>query len=425
MNLERIAGRAFNRPLLLDPSVGLPLLGYLSNRLNLGSIIDATGKEHSAQKIKSDIGTYETRVRKSYSVSNGIAIIPVDGTLMHKSGYIGSNSGMTGYDGIAAQIDDAIANSSVRGIMFDIDSGGGEVSGVQALSDKIVAAKAIKPIWAHSNEMAASAAYWIASSADKVFLTETSEVGSIGVLTAHRDLSKAMDDAGFKVTLIHAGAHKVDGNPYGALPAEVLADIQQEIDGLRELFAQNVATNRRMSVQDVMDTEARVYRGKSAVDVGLADGVMSFEAAIDSFDSYLSRTSMSGKRGDVKMTEHETTQAQAGVTQEHLNAAVAQAMNAGASAERERISAILGSDAAKGRSETALKLATTTDLSAEACAGILLSVPAASASVGMAAGIEIGAGVQASQDVVQTENKTGIDSRVQAAVNALKNKGAK
>lgn len=416
MKLERIAARAFNRPLLLDPAYGMPLIGYLTQRLNLGSIVDANGVEHPVTEIKANLDGYASRVRSSYAVDGGIAVIPIEGTLVHKSGYIGSKSGMTGYDGIRAQLDDAINNPAVLGIMLDVDSGGGEVSGVQALADKIFAARAIKPIWAHANEMAASAAYWTASSASKLFLAETSNVGSIGVLTAHRDASKRLESEGEKVTLIYSGAHKVDGNPYGELPKKVLDSIQAELDELRLLFSTAVAKNRGMDVQAVLDTEAQVYRGSAAVKIGLADGVASFEAAMDNFRSFLSKASTAGvKKGVVGMTNLNETQPQAGVSQEQLDAAVAQAhaegLAQGAKSERERISAILGSEQAAGRSETALRLATTTDLTAEACAGILASVPVATVSAGASAGIEIGAGVKQSA-AIETKPMHKLDAMV-------------
>lgn len=396
MNLTHIAARAYNRPLLLHPEQAASLFGYLNTRVGIESMIKHDGEKLSTKQASTS--DMQERIKKTYSVDGGIAIIPIEGTLVHKSGYIGSNSGMTGYDGIAAQLECAASDNAVRGILLDIDSGGGEVSGVEAAAAKIQEISKIKPVWAHANEMAASAAYWLASSADKVYLASTASVGSIGVLVAHRDKSKKLANEGEAVTLIYSGTHKVDGNPYEPLPDDVRADIQSEIDGLRNVFAQTVAKNRNLSVDAVLGTEARVFNGQDAVGVGLADGVLPFEATLDKFKGFLLSSSTAGnQKGLPNMVNQENPQATAGVTDVQLSdavlAATLQGAAQGAASERERIAAILGGDEAKGREATALKLATTTDLGVEAIAGILATMPTTTGVNVHLSGMSQGAGV--------------------------------
>ena len=131
-----------------------------------------------------------------------------------------------------------IAGHAVRGIALEIDSFGGEVAGVFDLADAIRAARKAKPVWAFVTEQAFSAGDALASQADRIILPRTGAVGSIGVVVMHADLSGQLSDAGVAVTLIHSGAHKVDGNPYAPLPDPVRARIQGEIDSIRTLFAQ-------------------------------------------------------------------------------------------------------------------------------------------------------------------------------------------
>jgi ClpP class serine protease len=226
----------------------------------------------------------------------------------------------------------------------------------------------------------------LASAADKLMLSQTASVGSVGVIAAHNDASKAMDEAGFKVTLIHAGAHKADGNPYEPLPDDVKATVQGELDDLRQLFAASVAAGRGMTTARVLETEARMYLGQAAVDIGLADKVMSFDAALAEFTQTLAK--QGGFKQGLNMSKVTDTtatsaaSADAGETvsmQTHLAALAAgnaDALKAGASAERERIAAVLNAPNAKGREATAQVLALSTSMTAVEADAILATVAA-------------------------------------------------
>jgi signal peptide peptidase SppA len=204
---------------------------------------------------------------------------------VHRGAWIGQSSGQTSYEGIAAQLGAAASDPAVRGIALEIDSFGGEVAGVFDLADAIRAAREAKPVWAFVAEHAFSAGYALASQADRIILPRTGAVGSIGVVVMHADLSGQLSDAGVTVTLIHSGAHKVDGNPYEPLPDAVRARIQGEIDGIRNLFAETVAAGRgrRLTAEAALATEAECYRGAEAVAVGLADEVSDPASAFAAF----------------------------------------------------------------------------------------------------------------------------------------------
>ena len=182
---------------------------------------------------------------------------------------------MTSYEGIAAQLQVALTDPTVRGIALDIDSFGGEVAGAFHLADRIRAARTQKPVHAFVADHALSAAYALASQADRIILPRTGAVGSIGVVAMHSDMSGALDQKGIAVTLIHAGARKVDANPYQPLPEAVRARIAGELEDLRQLFAETVAEGRgrRLDTLRALGTEAAVFRGAAAVFAGLADEV--------------------------------------------------------------------------------------------------------------------------------------------------------
>ncbi|NEJ83591.1 S49 family peptidase, partial [Rhizobium leguminosarum] len=150
---------------------------------------------------------------RPYIVKNGILMIPVKGVLLFGVGYaIGDYA--TGYVYIAKALERGLADPQVKGIAFIIDSPGGHVAGNFDLADKIFNARGQKPIHAFAAENAYSAAYSIASACKTVTVARTGGLGSIGVVTVHLDASKAIDGAGLKVTFIHYGKHKVDGNAY-------------------------------------------------------------------------------------------------------------------------------------------------------------------------------------------------------------------
>ena len=203
------------------------------------------------------------------------AVIEIAGTLVHRGAWIGQSSGLTSYEGIAAQLQAAIADPAIRGIALDIDSFGGEVAGAFDLADRIRAAGTQKPVHAFVADHALSAAYALASQADRIILPRTGAVGSIGVVAMHSDMSVALDQKGIAVTLIHAGARKVDANPYQPLPEAVRAGIAGELEDLRQLFAETVAEGRgrRLDTLRALGTEAAVFRGEAAVFAGLADDV--------------------------------------------------------------------------------------------------------------------------------------------------------
>jgi signal peptide peptidase SppA len=299
----RIAARAFNTPLLVEPTKAMAFLSGLGPRI-LGRHVDLAGgdgaPEHAAPlparaSILPGGLLDEGRLQGSapYPVVDGIAVIEIAGVLIHRGSWIGQSSGQTSYEGIAAQIAAAADDPMVRGVALEIDSFGGEVAGVFDLADRIRATRKAKPVWAFVAEHAFSAGYTLASQADRILLPRTGAVGSIGVVVMHADLSGQLDQDGVRVSLIHSGRHKVDGNPYAPLPAEVRDDIQREIDVLRFLFAETVAAGRgkRLSHDAALATEAATYRGMDAVAAGLADEVTDLAGGFAAFRQLVARGS--------------------------------------------------------------------------------------------------------------------------------------
>ncbi|MFP3033042.1 MAG: S49 family peptidase, partial [Wolbachia sp.] len=171
------------------------------------------------------------------------------------------------------QITQALADSSIETIILEIDSPGGEVNGIFDLADFIYESRGKKRIIAIANDDAYSAAYAIASSAEKIFLTRTSGVGSIGVIASHIDQSGFDEKCGIKYTTVFAGSRKNDLNPHEPITSESLENLKSEVNRLYEMLVELIARNRNLSVEAIKNTEAGLYFGENAVEIGLADGI--------------------------------------------------------------------------------------------------------------------------------------------------------
>lgn len=363
----QLMDKLFNRPLAITPDYFQVLLGAIAQRLNLSHV--QLGEELiSADKLKVRASTYEGKERKSYQVTrDGIAILPISGSLVHKYGYLQPVSGMTGYDGIKARLIAALADDDVNGIMLDVDSPGGEVAGCFVLAQEMQKLLASKPIWSMGNELSCSAAFAISSQAERRIITSTAITGSCGVITAHVDRSQMLSQQGVKVTLLYSGQHKADGNGYEALPTDVKENYLSKLHALREEFADIVANGTGLTKKAVLDTEAQTYRGNEALSVGFADAVLSPDEALAELAEH-SREKRKGKKTFATTQQQETT-----MSDENTQPV------ASASDVKARIKAILGHPEALDRKDLAEHLAYDTEMTAEEAAVILAKAPKATA----------------------------------------------
>ena len=205
--------------------------------------------------------------------------MPVQGTLVQKLGSLRPYSGMTGYDGIRQAFLTALTDDAVKGIMLDIDSPGGEVAGCFDLVDEIYRARGTKPIWSVLTESAYSAAYAIASAADRIVVPRTGGVGSVGVIVMHCDWTQKVKDDGLAVTIINYGDRKAESNPYRKLSEQARDAIQQDVDAMGELFVNTVARNRGIAFKTIRSTQAATFLAAEGVELGLADAIASPDAA--------------------------------------------------------------------------------------------------------------------------------------------------
>lgn len=332
------------------------------------SMSDAKGENIKVEDRKGELaeayGFKTSAQSKPFAYADGIAIIPVHGSLINRFGQ--SWGFVTGYNFIRSQMNLALADDDVKAIVFDCNSYGGEAAGCFEVSDEIYAARGKKPMVAVVDSNCYSACYAVASAADRIVLTPTGGAGSIGVVAMHMSIEKALENFGVKVSLIYAGAHKVDGNPFENLPDNVKADIQRGVDTSYDKFVATVARNRGLDEQVVRDTEARSFRAEEALEIGLIDEIATPSAAASAMfaeldDSLDSDESLKGN----DMTEEEKAQMRADA----------------AKAERTRMSGITSCEEAKGREALASHLALNTEMSVDQAKGILAAAPLAAAPV--------------------------------------------
>ncbi len=184
----QIAQRAFNTPLLVEPSKAMAFLSGLGPRI-LGRPMQVTGPDVALENltqatlpVRAGILTngladqFQRDGQTPFALVDGVAVIEISGVLVHRGTWIGQSSGQTSYEGIATQLAAAVADPLVHGIALEIDSFGGEVAGVFDLADAIRAARAAKPVSAFVAEHAFSAGYALASQADRIILPRTGAV---------------------------------------------------------------------------------------------------------------------------------------------------------------------------------------------------------------------------------------------------------
>lgn len=271
--LPRIASRVFDTPLLMSRTKMETILGVLIPRFQGGSL--------PVNQTPSD--------GESVVTQQGIVIIPIFGTLVQRTTGLEAQSGLTSYATIGQQIDTALNDPNVKGIVLDIDSPGGEANGVFDLAQRIFAARKVKPIYAVADEEAFSAAYAIAAAASKIFVPRTGGVGSIGVIAVHLDQSVADEQDGLQYTAVYAGARKNDLSPHEPLSDPARELLQAEVDRVCGFFINDVAQMRGMTPDAVKATEAALYFGQDAVKAGLADQIGTLNDALGAMAKSLNR----------------------------------------------------------------------------------------------------------------------------------------
>ena len=242
----------------------------------------AAGQKFTAKEIEARIGKRRSSGEAGTGDGGAVAVVPIMGLLCHRMDMFSDGSGGTSTERVAADIQAAAADKSVKTIVLDIDSEGGVVEGIPELFDVIFKARAQKRIVAVANSLAASAAYWLASAADEIVVTPSGSVGSIGVLNLHMEQSKALEKAGIAVTITSAGKYKTDGNPFEPMSDSAKEHITARINEIYGTFVRAVAKGRGVKIADVENGfgQGRVLSAKEAKKAGMVDRIATMESTI-------------------------------------------------------------------------------------------------------------------------------------------------
>lgn len=272
---SQIVTKVVNTPWLILPDSLTVILGILDRHI--------AGEKLNKTEIRNLIEVQEERPSGTF-VSGGVGIIPLQGPIFPKANMMTEMSGATSLGQFRKELSGLVNNPNVKSIVLDIDSPGGMTDLVMETGHDIYAARAVKPIYAVANTLAASAAYWLASQATQVFVTPSGMVGSIGVYTVHEDYSRREANAGIKTTLIHSGKYKTEGNPYEPLSEEAREYRQRTVDRVHSEFIEAVARGRNFDPMLVREKfgQGRLLMPSDALEVGMVDGIESLEAVVGS-----------------------------------------------------------------------------------------------------------------------------------------------
>lgn len=219
-------------------------------------------------------------------IADSVALVPIHGVMVKRSqiwhGWYSSRI-IVGSDHWSVITDDLVNRNDIETLVYDFETGGGQVAGTERLGDAIWKARqAGKRTIAVVNEFCASAGLWAASQCEHVVIPASGSIGSLGVYTIHMDNTKAWQEYGFEKTVIHRGKYK--GIDERALNADAKADLQRFIDGKYSLFIDAVARGRGLSSEEVTKRwgESQLYTGSEAVSSGLADEIGTLQDVLES-----------------------------------------------------------------------------------------------------------------------------------------------
>jgi signal peptide peptidase SppA len=244
MKYTHILNYVASQPWAILPSKMDELMAVLAYR--------AAGHVFTEDEIQARIGSGAAGV--SAPSGSAIAVVPLRGVIAHRMGGMDESSGGMSAERFTRMIQAAVADPQIGTILLDVDSPGGTIPGLQEAADAVYQARDTKKFVAVANSKMASAAYWIASQAHEIVGIPSAlepSIGSIGVFVVHQDLSAALEKEGIKTTIISAGKHKTDGNPFQPLSDTRRAQLQGAVDETYGAFIKAVARGRGVSASDV------------------------------------------------------------------------------------------------------------------------------------------------------------------------------
>jgi ClpP class serine protease len=234
-----------------------------------------------------DIAAIEARLgrplaseQQTYTVNaSGVARLEVQGVMAPKANLLMQISGGVSTQMFTQQLQSMRADGRVKSVMLVWDSPGGNVLGIPAAAAALRGLAGDKPTVSFVRGVMASAAYWVGSAANAIYIEgQTDVLGSLGV---YQRIS--WDQPAPNTLDLVRGRYKrasLNGQPPSA---EFLAGAEQQLDYLYSVLIDAVAAHRGVDAETVERdmADGRIFTGRLAIDAGLADGMRTEEELMD------------------------------------------------------------------------------------------------------------------------------------------------
>jgi len=255
--------------MIQNPLAKLPEKGDVSTV----EIFPLFSKDNSA--VAYPISMYGEVSPVSDAPKGSVAVISFDGAITANDQWCGDSGTKTK----ASLLGQCFANSNISGVVLKINSGGGFIDAISYMKNAMAAKN--KPVYAVVESMAGSAAYWIASMADKVYLqSDMDAVGSIGAYTTIVDYTRYYENLGIKVTEIYSSLSSEKNEAYRAAMKGDTKPMEKKLDAMvQNFFIRDVKATRTQVKEEAL--KGAVYYANEAIEMGLADGIKTLQEACE------------------------------------------------------------------------------------------------------------------------------------------------
>ena len=273
---------------------------------------------------------------------DSVAILPIMGPILRHDSFLSMFFQMASLSVLAKDFKSAMDSDKVDSIILNIDSPGGQVSGINEFAQMVYEARGKKPITAYVGGTAASAAYWIASAADKIVIDATARLGSIGVVVAMRKQSDGL------IEIVSTDSPNKRPNPE---TVEGRKEILKTADAIADQFIKIVARNREIETETVVSDfgHGGILVGDNAVQAGMADSLGNLEILISDLSDKTTRRNIMLTREELKANFKQIVAEGPDLLEKFKTEAAQEGhdrgVKEGTDAERKRVTEILGADA--------------------------------------------------------------------------------
>lgn len=220
----------------------------------------------------------ESKVKDNLKAKKKVAIIYANGQIVD-----GTQNREVAGARFAQVISEVRADSTVKAVVFRVNSPGGSVFASEQIKAEIDLTAKVKPVIASYGDYAASGGYWISNNCDKIFSNATTLTGSIGVFSMIPDISGTVKDIAH-LNIVKLGSNKHSGmlSLTSPLDPEETEYMQASVERIYDRFVNIVSQGRDLEPAFVDSiAQGRVWTGADALQIGLVDEIGTLEDALN------------------------------------------------------------------------------------------------------------------------------------------------